>query len=143
MRAAPMAPRGSGAPVGTATEAWLTLERRLARLGLVWDGCRSLEAFVEAARRGQHGGSAITLTVELDQGEMLAGPEWWERLAARWTGWSLRHQRLAAGWARLRAVALWVALAALLLVFVLFPEFRAGLRVWLWLYGLLVAWFVV
>ncbi len=98
---------------------------------------------MEAARRGQHGGSAITLTVELDQGEMLAGPEWWERLAARWTGWSQRHQRLAAGWARLRAVALWVALAALLLVFVLFPEFRAGLRVWLWLYGLLVAWFVV
>jgi RsiW-degrading membrane proteinase PrsW (M82 family) len=102
-----------------------------------------LEAFVEAARRGPTSASPTTLTVELDQGQMLAGPEWWERLAARWTAWWQRYQRLARRAAVVGTVALWVALAGLLVVFVLYPEFRAGLRIWVWLYGLLVAWFAV
>lgn len=98
---------------------------------------------MKAARRGQPGASPAMLTVELDQGRAPPAPEWWERLAARWTGWCQHHQRLAVGWARLRAMALWVALVGLLVVLVLYPEFRTGLRIWLWLYGLLVAWFVV
>ena len=98
---------------------------------------------MEAARRGRSGAPPTTLTVEPGQGEMLAGPEWWERLNARRMGWWQRHQRLARRSATARTVALWVALAGLLVVFVLYPEFRAGLRVWLWLYGLLVAWFMV
>ena len=40
-------------------------------------------------------------------------------------------------------MALWVALVGLPVVLVLYPEFRAGMRIWLWLYGLLVAWFFV
>ncbi len=44
---------------------------------------------------------------------------------------------------RLWAITLWVGLAALLVVLVLVPEFRFWLRIWLWLYALLVAWFVV
>jgi hypothetical protein len=55
-----------------------------------------LETFVKAARRGQPGASPTTLTVELDQGRALPGPEWWERLAARWTGWCQHHRLLAA-----------------------------------------------
>jgi RsiW-degrading membrane proteinase PrsW (M82 family) len=102
-----------------------------------------LEAFVEAARRERSGGSLTTLPVEPGQGRTLAGPEWWERLTAHWIAWWQRHQRLAVGWARLRTITLWVALPALLLVFVLYPEFRTGLRIWLCLYALLVAWFVV
>ncbi len=96
-----------------------------------------------AARHGPLSGSPTTLTVALDQGELLARPEWWERLAARRAAWWQRHQRLAQRLAVLRTIALWVALAGLLVVFVLYPEFRTGLRVWLWLYVLLVAWFVV
>jgi hypothetical protein len=42
-----------------------------------------------------------------------------------------------------RAITLWVGLAALLVVLVLVPKFRTGSRIWLWLYALLVAWFVV
>jgi hypothetical protein len=57
----------------------------------------------------------------------------------RWAGWRQRHQR----WVRLWAITLWVGLAALLVVLVLVPEFRIWLRIWLWLYALLVAWFVV
>src|SRR6266545_542243 len=57
----------------------------------------------------------------------------------RWAGWRQRHQR----WVRLWAITLWVGLAALLVVLVLVPEFRFWMRIWLWLYALLVAWFVV
>jgi hypothetical protein len=102
-----------------------------------------LEVFVEAARRGPRPGSLTAVAVEVDQGHVLAGPEWWERLAASRARWRGRHQQLAQRLTRVRAVALWLMLLALLVVFVLYPEFRAGLRIWLWLYGLLVAWFVV
>jgi RsiW-degrading membrane proteinase PrsW (M82 family) len=98
---------------------------------------------VEAARHGPPTGSLTAVTVEVDQGHVLVGPEWWERLAARWAGWWQRHRQLAERLAVLLTIALWAALAVLLVVFVLFPEFRAGLRVWVWLYGLLVAWFAV
>jgi PrsW family intramembrane metalloprotease len=104
---------------------------------------RALEAFVEAAQRGRPGASLATPPDPLDRGQALAGPEWWERLAARRAAWWRRHQRLARRAAVVATVALWVALAGLLVVFVLYPELRAGLRVWLWLYGLLVAWFAV
>ncbi len=40
-------------------------------------------------------------------------------------------------------VASWVILLALLVAWVVVPEFRSGLRIWLWLYLLLVAWFVL
>jgi RsiW-degrading membrane proteinase PrsW (M82 family) len=102
-----------------------------------------LEAFVEAARHEPSADSLTVAPVEVAADETLAGPEWWERLASRWLDWRQRHQQLAERWAQVRAVALWLALAGLLVVFVLFPEFRAGLRVWVWLYGLLVAWFFV
>jgi hypothetical protein len=102
-----------------------------------------LEAFVEAAQRGRPDASLATPADPPDRGQALAGPEWWERLAARVAAWRRRQQRLAQRAAVTRTIALWVALAGLLVVFVLYPELRAGLRVWLWLYGLLVAWFAV
>ena len=98
---------------------------------------------MEAARHEPSADSLTVAPVEVAADETLAGPEWWERLASRWLDWRQRHQQLAERWAQVRAVALWLALAGLLVVFVLFPEFRAGLRVWVWLYGLLVAWFFV
>jgi len=67
------------------------------------------------------------------------GPEWWERLAARWAGWRRRHQRVFDRLARVRLAASWVILLALLVSWVVFPEFRSGLRIWLWLYLLLGA----
>lgn len=84
-----------------------------------------------------------TVVAGLHGGQTLAGPEWWERLAARQAAWWQRHQRLARRFARLWVVGLWLMLAGLLVTFALYPEFRAGLRSWLWLYGLLVAWFLV
>ena len=86
-----------------------------AATGLVRAGWRA------RGRRGRSGGSAWLLAGRSGQ----------------------RHQQALARWARVRTVALWVALPALLVVFVVFPEFRSGLRIWLWLYLLLVAWFVV
>jgi hypothetical protein len=94
---------------------------------------------VEAVGSGPPAASLPRMRVERDGRPELAGPEWWELLASRWAGWRQRHQR----WVRLWAITLWVGLAVLLAVLVLVPEFRIGLRIWLWLYALLVAWFVV
>ncbi len=98
---------------------------------------------MEAAPSGRPVASPTTVVVGFDHGQTLAGPEWWERLAALGAGWWQRHPWLARRWARLRTVGLWLVLAGLLVMFALYPEFRAGLRIWLWLYGLLIAWFVV
>lgn len=73
----------------------------------------------------------------------LPGPEWWERLSARWQRWRQRHESRLARWARVRTIAIWAALAGLAVAFVVFSQFRAGLKIWFWLYLLLIGWFLV
>jgi hypothetical protein len=98
---------------------------------------------VETAPRRRPAATRTMAVTALDGGQRLAGSEWWERLAHRWAIWWERHPRLTQRWALVRTVGLWLALAGLLGAFALYPEFRAGLRTWLWLYLLLIAWFVV
>src|SRR5690606_6641025 len=60
-----------------------------------------------------------------------------------WQVWRQRRPEAVRRWTMIRTVAAWIALAALIAVFVIFPQFRTGMRIWLWLYLLLVAWFVI
>lgn len=94
---------------------------------------------MEAAPSGPTAATPTTVAAGVDEAQRLAGPEWWERLAARSAAWWQRLER----WVRLRTIALWLVLAGLLVTFAVYPEFRAGLRTWLWLYLLLIGWFLV
>ena len=67
--------------------------------------------------------------------------EWWQVWAQRRAEWWAARPVLAARWAKVRAIGLWVGLAWVLLTLVLVPDVRLSVRAWLGCAWVVVAWF--
>ncbi len=67
--------------------------------------------------------------------------EWWQVWAQRRAQWWSARPVLAARWARVRAVGLWVALVWVLGLVVFVPELRLGVRAYLGCVWVVVAWY--
>lgn len=67
--------------------------------------------------------------------------EWWQRWAERRAAWWAARPVLAGRWARIRAIGLWVALAWVVALWVLWPELRSSLLAYVGGLWVVVAWF--
>jgi len=71
----------------------------------------------------------------------VAPREWWQVLAQRRARWWAARPALAARWAKIRALGLWVALVWVLGLLVLVPDVRLSVRAWLGCVWVVVAWY--
>ncbi|WP_143320129.1 restriction endonuclease fold toxin-2 domain-containing protein [Cellulomonas iranensis] len=69
--------------------------------------------------------------------------EWWQVWAQRRSQWWVARPVLAARWARVRAMGLWVALTWVLLLLLVVPDLRLAVRGYLGAVWLVVAWWVL
>ncbi|MGW6129080.1 restriction endonuclease fold toxin-2 domain-containing protein [Cellulomonas sp. NPDC055163] len=72
-----------------------------------------------------------------------APPEGWEVARARTAAWWADRPVLAARWARVRAVGLWVSLVLVLVMLLVVESARASVRVYVGSFVLLVVWFLL
>ncbi len=69
--------------------------------------------------------------------------EWWQVWAQRRAQWWVARPVLAARWARVRAIGLWVTLAWVLALLVVVPDLRLAVRGYVGAVWLVVAWWVL
>ncbi|GIG40640.1 hypothetical protein [Cellulomonas phragmiteti] len=67
--------------------------------------------------------------------------EWWQVWAQRRAEWWAARPVLAARWAKVRAIGLWVGLTCVLGMLVLVPDVRLSVRAWLGCAWVVIAWF--
>lgn len=69
--------------------------------------------------------------------------EWWQVWAQHRAQWWAARPVLAARWATIRAVGLWVALVWVLALVVLMPDLRLALRAYIGCVWVVVAWWAL